>query len=266
MLVYYCTCVSFPIRRDWTSWAATVKGWHSGQWLSSHRVGGTMARRLSELWWSHPVQLKDALVGEFSHGPKSGLEQIVQNHVYFLPWCYLTCLFESEHLKHIVMTWWNIQREREMIYNYIYMYLYFLFAKSRPLRSCPESRMRHCWLWFLGQGSFWIRGSSEARKYSVTVQVQHISKIPVFHLYMVVLFECIKAFIHYWNILRLQTQSWTWLTEADRVQRLMVSEANITFFGLPCLSWAQWHGLGFWATAPVRSTPSLATLTQRYVM
>lgn len=27
--------------------------------------------------------LMDALVGEFSHGPKSGFEQIVQNHVYF---------------------------------------------------------------------------------------------------------------------------------------------------------------------------------------
>lgn len=86
------------------------------------------------------------------------------------------------------------ERERERWFLSIY---FFLFAKSRPLRSCSESRMtlrflRHCWLWFLGQGSFWIRGSSEARKYSVTVQVQHISKIPIFHVQYISWF-CLNA-------------------------------------------------------------------------
>ncbi len=73
--MYFCSA-PFQLALIETSWA-TVKGWHSRQWLSSHRVGGTMAWGPSKFWrsnWRPPKMVNslwfmDVLVGKFSHGP-----------------------------------------------------------------------------------------------------------------------------------------------------------------------------------------------------
>lgn len=164
------------------------------------------------------------------------------------------------------------ERERERWFS--------IFCSQSLLRSCPESRMTlrflpHCWLWFLGQGSFWIRGSSEARKYSVTVQVQHISKIPIFHVQYMNVYSIYRGFV--W----MHQGRYTLLKHfeiADAVMSVMNlvdrgrqsseiddfrSQHHVFRTSLFELSTMAWIFLGFWATAPVRSTPSLATFTRK---